>query len=198
MLGLVAAAVAVLTLTSACDDVPVPDAKIDVDTPELVEAKDAAGIEDCAPATGTHVEGGMPSVTLPCLGGGPDVGVAGLRGPMLVSLWAYWCGPCREEIPVLQAFYDEHGDEVPLLGIDYQDAQPGGAIALMDELGATFPSLADPYGDLSAQEPLPVITGLPHLLFIDADGKIAFHQIGDVTSKRELESLVDEHLGVNL
>lgn len=191
------AAVGVLTLTG-CSEVPAPEARIDVDTPELVKAKDAAGIDDCEPATGGRVEGGMPTLALPCLGGGPDVDVASLRGPMLVSLWASWCGPCREEMPVLQAFFDDHGDQVPLLGIDYQDAQPGKAIALMDELGATYPSLADPYGDLSGREPLPVLNGMPHLLFIDADGTIAYHHIGDVSSGRELVDLVDEHLGLQL
>jgi thiol-disulfide isomerase/thioredoxin len=195
VVGLVA--VSVLALTG-CSEVPSPDSRIDVDSPELVRAKGVAGIDDCTPASGVHVDGGMPSLTLPCLGGGPDVDVAALRGPMLVSLWAYWCQPCRDEIPVLQEFYDDHGDQVSLLGIDYLDAQPGGAIALMDELSATFPSLADPYGELSARKPLPVINGLPHLLFIAADGTIAYHHIGDVTSQRELVDLVDEHLGVKL
>jgi thiol-disulfide isomerase/thioredoxin len=191
------AVAAFLTLT-ACTDVPVPDAKIDVGSPALVKAKAAAGIDDCEAVTGDRVEGGLPSVTLPCLGGGPEVDVASLRGPMLVSLWAAWCSPCREEMPVLQSFYADHGKQVPLLGVDFQDAQPDRAIALADELGATFPSLADPYGDLSGRDPLPVLNGLPHLLFIDADGTIAYHHIGEVTSEREIVDLVGQHLGVTL
>ena len=184
--------------TSACGEVPAPGDRIDVDTPALVEAKDAAGIEDCPPAGGGPVEGGLPSVTLPCLGGGRDVDVSGLRGPMVVSLWAYYCDPCRDEMPILQAFHLAHGDRVPVLGIDFQDTMPGGALALMAETGATYPSLADPYGDLSAQAPLPAINGLPFLVFVDAEGRVAEIHRGEVTSQRELLGLVREHLGVRL
>lgn len=186
------------TLLSACDDVPSPSDKIDVDTPQLVEAKERAGVEDCAAGTGDPVRDGMPQVTLPCLGGGPDVDLATLRGPMLVSVWAAWCGPCRDEMPILQAFYSDHGDRVPILGVDFQDTQPGRALELMEATGATYPSVADPYGDLSAQGPLPAKMGLPLLLFIDADGKVTYIHPGDVESQRELRDLVDEHLGVRL
>ena len=194
-----AAVVALLAAsTSACSEVPVPGNQIDVDTPPLVEAKDAAGIEDCPPASGGPVAGGMPAVTLPCLGGGRDVDVASLRGPMVVSIWAYWCDPCRDEMPILQAFHADHGDRVPVLGIDFQDTMPGGALALMAETGATYPSLADPYGDLSAQPPLPAINGLPFLVFVDAEGEVAEIHRGEVTSQGELLDLVDEHLGIRL
>ena len=37
-----------------------------------------------------------------CLGGGREVRLAGLRGkPMMINVWAQWCGPCREEAPYL-------------------------------------------------------------------------------------------------
>jgi thiol-disulfide isomerase/thioredoxin len=190
--------VLVVVLIGGCDDVPAPGDKIDVDTPELVEAKQQAGVEDCTAGSAGHVAGGMPKVTLPCLGGGPDVDVASLRGPMLVSIWAFWCGPCRDEMPILQSFYDAHGDQVPVMGVDYQDAQPGGALALMEATGATYPSLADPYGALSAQAPLPVFRGLPFLLFVDAEGKVAHVLNDEVESERQLRELVDDHLGIRL
>ena len=92
-------AVAVLALTTACDpdDVPVPDeSNVDFDTPALREAKQAAGVADCAPGDAKPVDGGLPAITLPCLGGGPDVDLSTLRGPLVVSLWAQSCGPCRD------------------------------------------------------------------------------------------------------
>ena len=96
--------------------------EIDVNTPKLVQAKEDAGIEDCVPGTGNHVDGGLPDVTLPCLGGGPDVDLSTLRGPMLVSLWALLVRAraatrCRSSA----AFHETHGDRVPVLGVDYLD-----------------------------------------------------------------------------
>lgn len=194
-------AAAVLAVTTACDpdDVPVPGrSNVDLDTPALREAKAAAGVADCVPGTGEPVDGGLPAVTLPCLGGGPEVDLSTLRGPLVVSLWALSCGPCRTEMPILQAFYQRHGEEVGMLGVDYIDTMPGGALQLMDETGATYPSLADIDGALSAQGPFPVIRGLPLLAFVDADGVVTHIKTGDVKSAAELRDLVEEHLGLRL
>ena len=192
-------AVAVATTGCDPDDLPTPHRnEIDVNTPKLVQAKQDAGIEDCVPGTGAHVDGGLPALTLPCLGGGPDVDLSALRGPMLVSLWAYWCEQCRDEMPILQRFHETYGGQVPLLGVDYLDPQVGGAMALMAETGATYPSVADPYGDLSAQSPLPVIRGLPYLLFVDRNGVVTHIKPGPVDSQQELVDLVQQHLGITL
>jgi thiol-disulfide isomerase/thioredoxin len=190
-----------LATTTGCDadDVPIPnETKVDVDTPALRSAKEKAGVEDCVPGSGEPVDGGLPAITLPCLGGGPDVDLATLRGPMVVSLWAQWCGPCRDEMPILQDFHERYADQVAVLGVDYLDMQPGGAMALMDETGATYPSLADPAGELSAQAPFPVLRGLPYLAFVDADGVVTYVKPGDVKSLSELRDLVDQHLGITL
>jgi thiol-disulfide isomerase/thioredoxin len=193
--------VAVVALTTACDpdDVPVPgESSVDFDTPALREAKHAAGIADCAPGKAKPAEGGLPAVTLPCLGGGPDVDLSTLRGPMVVSLWAQSCGKCRTEMPVLQTFYEHHGDRVAVLGIDYIDTLPGFAIRFMDDSGATYPSVADVDGAISAQGALPVIRSLPYLLFVDADGVVTHIFPEDVKSEKQLVGLVEEHLGVRL
>lgn len=198
---LLVAATALLLALTACDsdDLTVPKGGgIDVDTPALVKEKRAAGIDDCTPGTGEPVAGGLPQQTLPCFGGGPDVDLATLRGPMVVSLWAFWCTQCRDEIPILQRFHQKYADQVGLLGVDYLDPQTGGAMALLREKGATYPSVADPYGDLSAQKPFPVLRGLPYLAFVDADGKVAYLKPGAVESDQELVDLVQQHLGIRL
>lgn len=200
MKRLLATLALILAVGTACDsdDVPVLKSRVDVNTPALVKAKDAAGIADCAPGTGQPTEGGLPAITLPCLGGGPDVDLSRLRGPLVVSLWAQYCGPCRTEMPILQRFHQKYGDRVGVLGIDYLDTLPGMALGLMKETGATYPSLADLDGDLSAQTPLPVIRGLPYLIFVDADGRVTNVHPGDVKSSAELAELVEQHLGIRL
>ena len=68
-------------------------------------------------------------MTLPCLGGGPDVELSSLRGPMVINLWQARCGPCRKEMPALEEFHQQYGDQVAVLGIDFNDVQPGAPCA---------------------------------------------------------------------
>ena len=173
-------------------------AQVDVDTPQLRQVKKSAGVEDCAPGAGEAVEGGLPDVTLACLGGGPDVALGSLRGPMVVSLWASWCTPCRREMPHLQAFHEHYGDQVPVLGVDYQDVRPDAAMALVRHTGATYPLLADPQSDLDGASPFPALRGLPFLALVDADGRVVHQEFTIITSEQELVDLVREHLGVTL
>lgn len=192
---------ALLALSGCTDDVPGPGrARIDVDTPELRQLKADAGIEGC-PATAAdagHVDGGLPEVTLPCLGGGDDVDVAGLRGPLVINLWASWCGPCVKEMPVLARFHERYGDRVGVLGIDYQDPQTGPALELAKRSGVTYPLLADPQGDLQAEEPFPLKILMPSFAFVDEAGVVTAYTQGGITSMGQLVDLVEEHLGVSL
>ncbi|MBD8870949.1 TlpA family protein disulfide reductase [Nocardioides donggukensis] len=200
--ALTAALLGALVTLSACGgspDLPSPSrAQIDVDTPQLRAAKARADVAPCAAGPGEHVDGGLPAVTLPCLGGGEDVDVSTLRGPMVVNLWAVWCGPCREELPIYQRFHERYGDRVAVLGIDYQDTQPAAALDLVRETGVTYPLLADPQSALSLKDPLPNIQGLPYLALVDEDGVVVHQEFVEVTSLGQLERLVDEHLGVDL
>jgi thiol-disulfide isomerase/thioredoxin len=193
-----ALAAALLVLSGCSDDVPAPgEAKIDVDTPELRQLKADAGIEPCAPGDAEPLDGGLPEVTLPCLGGGEAVDLAALRGPMVLNIWGVWCGPCRKEMPAVADFYDWYGDQVPVVGIDYQDVQAGPAIAFAKKSGATYPQLADTQGALRAQPPIPARVTVPGFLFVDADGKATLVP-GGIESVEELVDLAEEHLGVQL
>jgi thiol-disulfide isomerase/thioredoxin len=195
----VAALVALLAV-SACspDAVHVPnETNVDVDTPALVEAKEAAGIADCTPGSGHHVDGGLPDVTLPCLGGGPDVDLSSLRGPLVVNVWGAWCGPCRRELPHVAEFYDEYGDQVPVLGLDYGDVVPSSAIEMLQEKGATYPQVADPGGEVLGKSPFTGRMGVPSSLFGDADGTVTLVPI-ELKSTAELVDLVEQHLGITL
>lgn len=194
------AALVVAALLTGCSDDPatleVNEPKVDVDTPALREDKEAAGIEDCVPGEGDPVDGGLPTLTLPCFGGGPDVDLSTLRGPLVLNVWASWCGPCRQEMPVLQDFYDQHGDTVPVLGVDFQDPNTGLAMQQLAQRGVTYPSVADAGGELRG-EPLRV-TALPLTALIAEDGTVATVQTRELETVTELEELVSEYLGVDL
>ena len=196
----VAALLLAALLLSGCTDSPGAGltAKVDVGAKDVRDLKAKTDVAPCRPGPGKLVGGGMPDVTLPCLGGGQDVDVASLRGPMVVNLWASWCGPCRHEMPIIQSFHRKYGDRVPVLGIDYQDVQPLAAMELAQKSGVTYPLLADPQAALSAANPLPVIQGLPMLVLVDQDGRIAYQAFVEVKSLGQLEDLVRSKLGVDL
>jgi thiol-disulfide isomerase/thioredoxin len=198
--ALAAALVAAALVLSGCSGGGVPGpgkAEIDVDTPQLREMKSDAGIETCVEGTGEPGSNGLPEVTLPCLGGGHDVDLSTLTGPLVINLWAAWCGPCRKEMPALAEFYQRYGEQVPVIGIDYQDPQTGPALELAYKSGVTYPLLADPQGDLRAAEPFPAKIGMPTFAFVRADGEVELAS-GGVDSVGEVRELVSEHLGVDL
>ena len=199
----VAAAVALLLLATGCADDTTPSdngtpqaSHVDVDTPVLRAQKADAGIADCAPAPhGAPVDGGMPDLTLACLGGGPAVRLGDLRGPLVVNLFAQWCEPCRTELPFYERLHQDGRGKVDVLGIDYLDTQPDGALALAQTTGVTFPLLADPDGLL---RPEFRIRGLPGVVLVDADGRVTHVEFAVIRSYDQLTSMVREHLGVRL
>jgi thiol-disulfide isomerase/thioredoxin len=123
------------------------------------------------------------------------VHLAGLRGtPMVVNVWAQWCGPCREEIPLFQRLHERSSGQLRVLGIDLQDPNMGMALAFAAETGMTYPQLQDLDG--AVPDALRV-RGIPLTVFVAADGRVAYTQQGVVDSARELRALVEEHLGVS-
>ena len=143
------------------------------------------------PAEGAET---LPALDLPCPGGGSlDLGRApGV--PTVVNLWASWCGPCREELPLVQQLADAGGDRLSVVGVISRDGAPqAGSFAA--DAGATFPSAFDGQGELMAELGL---GALPYTYLLDADGGVAYVQVGPVADLAELEGLVAEHLGVTL
>lgn len=198
MVALLAATV----LLTGCDSVaPTLACKVEVDTPDLVADREAAGIAACDPAAwavaGAGEEADLPDLELDCLGGETGASLADVRGPAVVNFWASNCGPCRTEMPVLQRFHEEYGDQVTVLGVDYLDTYPGAAIDLARRSGVTYPSLADACGDLQETD-TPVAPGLPFFLFIGADGSVSPPHAGGVTTLEEIVTLTEERLGLDL
>lgn len=172
-------------------------AAVKVDTAGLRALKAAAGIAPCpASVSAPNAKGdGLPSITLPCLGGGRDVELAGLRGPLLLNFWSQTCGPCRQESPLLQRFSVAAAGKVRVMGVDFFDPRPALALEFAKAYGLTYPQVADP--DAATKAGLH-IAGLPTTLLIDSAGRVAYTQVGPVTSAAQLNQLVRQHLGVTV
>lgn len=170
-----------------------------VDDPTLAAAKEGTRLPDCpSPAEADPVAGGLPNVTLGCLGGGGEVDLAALRGPMVVNLWASWCKPCREELPIFERFHQRYGDQVAMLGIDYQDPQLPGAMRLAGETKVSYPNVGDPDGLINGCGGIGAVRGLPTTLMIDETGEVVWNQAVEIESLDQLTGLVEDELGVGL
>jgi cytochrome c biogenesis protein CcmG, thiol:disulfide interchange protein DsbE len=194
---------AVLTLVG-CSGTPsagptLPQPTVPVVAPsELATQKRAAGIQDCphSDPNATAVDSGLPDLVLSCLGGGRQVRLAGLRGhPMMINVWAQWCGPCQDEAPHISEVAAANKSSLVILGIDYDDPRPDRAIEFARVLGWRFPQLADQERALSG--PLQ-ITGPPQTFFVRADGTIAYRHTGPFTSAEQIRAEAKQHLGVTL
>lgn len=168
--------------------------RADPAAPDLVAKRKASHLEACAP--GPAKDGGLPDVTLPCLGGGRSASLASFHGPLVINFFQGFCEPCREEMPALAAFYKTYGAKVPVIGIDTMDTQPGIALDRAIRRGITFPLYADPAGDLQGS-PLSV-RGVPTTFVLTADGKVEPLQSGGMKSAAQVKKLVEAKLGVSL
>src|SRR5262249_36397 len=162
--------------------------------PDLVAIKKHTSIPDCPTTTSGSVDGGMPAVRLPCLGGGRPVDVAGLRGPMIVNFWASWCGSCRDEMPALAA-YAKSQSSVKVLGVDFLDPQPAAALGLAKQSNVAYPLVTDPKGALDRRSPLPHISAMPMTVFLDAKGTIAHIEAKAYTSEHDVRAAAQKYLG---
>jgi thiol-disulfide isomerase/thioredoxin len=188
------AVVAVLVLTG-CDKAsitpPPVETRVDVDTPALRALKSRAQIEDCPTVRGSSE---LPAQELACLGGGRAVDLSALDGPAVVPLWASWCVRCRKELPIYQRLFEEAGDRVAVLGVDYQDTQPDAAIRLLRKAGARFPVVADPGGVLADTYR---VRGLPAVAWVGKDGSVVLDN-ARIDTWDDLVTLVSDRLGVEL
>ena len=123
---------------------------------------------------------------------GSSISLADLQGQVtVVNFWASWCQSCEEELPALQAIWEEYDDQgVMLVGVLYQDeiAAAQGAIS---QFGLTYPigmdeedRIATTYG----------ITGIPETFVIDSQGVVNEVFIGPVSGP-ELAQALDNVLG---
>ena len=112
MRGVRAAALAAVAMVLTACDGGAPTAlacKVDVDTPDLVGDREAAGIADCTELPTEAGASDLPDISLHCLGSTESMSLADVKGPAIINFWSTTCGPCREEMPVLQQFHEEYG-----------------------------------------------------------------------------------------
>ena len=183
----------VMLLLAACSASP-PAADPPPETPPPFDdcAALTAPPPSAAPATVTAASPELPDLSLPCFTGDQKVALTGLRGPAVINLWASWCGPCREELPVVQRLAENAEGRLHVIGVDVGDSREAAA-SFGAARGVTFPTLYDPDRKLLAA--LGTVT-LPVTVFVDTAGRKYVHPVP--VDARELSALVRTHTGVSV
>jgi thiol-disulfide isomerase/thioredoxin len=130
-------------------------------------------------AEGSAVEGVekgniLPDIALATLGG-ETVSVGELRGqPLVVNFWATWCGPCAEEIPMLDAAYKANSaDGLKLLAITDETLDAVRPFMQIHEM--SFPVLLDKG---KAANNKYRVQAIPTTFFVDRSGVIVERHLG--------------------
>jgi cytochrome c biogenesis protein CcmG/thiol:disulfide interchange protein DsbE len=125
------------------------------------------------------------------LGGGQEAfekRLAALHGyPVVVNVWASWCGPCRIEFPSLQKLSARYGRKVAFLGVNSQDGDDT-ASTFLSEAPVPYPSYTDPQAEI--KESLGA-RGFPDTAFYDRNGELAFLRQGQYANEAELKADIE-------
>ena len=99
---------------------------------------------------------------------------------LVVNYWAEWCGPCRTEIPELNALSEQmKGQKVSVFGVNFDNLQGEDLKAASNALGIKFTVLAQ---DPADQYDLPKSEALPVTYIIDDKGKVREQLMGEQTA----------------
>ena len=121
------------------------------------------------PVLAGELTGVAPDFRLQRRGGG-EVSLADLRGEVvMINFWATWCGPCRQEMPLLDELYSRYQRVgFSLLGVNIDD-DSGKAMNMVAELGVSFPVLFDAQKDVSR---LYAVDAMPVTVILDREGTV--------------------------
>jgi peroxiredoxin len=112
-----------------------------------------------------------PAFQLPAAAGNP-VGLNDLKGQVvLINFWASWCGPCRQEMPLLEQMYRKYkAAGFTLLGVNVEP-KSADAVGFLKTTPVSFPILFDTESKVST---LYEVSGMPSTVIVDRKGKVRY------------------------
>jgi peroxiredoxin len=103
---------------------------------------------------------------------GENLRLSEYRGDVvMINFWATWCGPCRQEMPLLDELYARYQRVgFNLLGVNIDDDSRR-AMQMIDELGVSFPILFDARKEVSE---LYAVEAMPVTVLVDREGTVRY------------------------
>ncbi|MBW8311167.1 MAG: TlpA family protein disulfide reductase [Rhizobium sp.] len=141
----------------------------------------------------TEVGQPVPGLALPDLRSGELVTVSGPGRTRLINYWASWCGPCRKEMPVLDAYARQQGGNgVKVVGIALES--PDEALAFLREVPVEFTLLVENPGPGDSSVQLGNRRGiLPYTVLLDASGTLLATHYGAFPDPESVQAWVNSN-----
>ena len=168
----------------------------DADTPQaLAGPRATAKLPPCPAPSAAPTLGALTDVTVGCAADGSrvDVGRAVAGRNVVLNLWAYWCGPCADELPAMAEYQRRMGPAVTVLTV-HQDENETAALQRLAELGVALPTLQDGRRLVAAALKVPNV--MPATVVLRSDGTVAEILPRSFTSADEIAAAVNPGMGV--
>lgn len=125
---------------------------------------------------------------------GKEIRLSQLKGkPIILNFFTTWCPSCKEEMPALRKFYQNHSSDVHFFAVNYTAYEVGKIDKIKEyvkENNMNFPVLLDESGEVGK---LYEVLTLPTTFFLDSQGNIVKKHIGPL-SYEEIEQIIS---GIN-
>jgi thiol-disulfide isomerase/thioredoxin len=124
---------------------------------------------------------------------GKEWNLSQLRGKVVVvNFWASWCGPCVDELPVLNALARQAPERVAVVGVNYKEPLDSIERFSKDHPFA-YPLLRDRTGDMFKQWTAGV---MPTTILVDRQGRARWRSVGEIgAGDTRLRAAIDALLG---
>jgi cytochrome c biogenesis protein CcmG/thiol:disulfide interchange protein DsbE len=124
-------------------------------------------------------------------GDGFEKQVAALKGyPVVINVWASWCGPCQFEFPTLQKLSARYGKRVAFVGLNAEDEEASAKTFLREE-PVPYPIYSDPHRQIARS--LQAYEGLPDTIILNRKGEVIHVHLGAYANEADLEEDVRKY-----
>jgi thiol-disulfide isomerase/thioredoxin len=167
----------------------------DADTAEALAGPRAKADLPPCPAPLDRGPAALTGVAVECAADGSRADVRGLVAGrnVVLNLWAYWCGPCADELPAMAEYQRRMGSAVTVLTV-HQDENETAALLRLAELGVELPTLQDGRRLVAAALKVPNV--MPATVVLRSDGTVAKILPRAFTSADEIAAAVNPAMGV--
>ena len=147
-------------------------------------SESTAAQEDVASENGVaQEENAAPDFTVE-LNDGSQFTLSDSKGKVvLINIWATWCGPCCAEMPAFQRLYEEYGDKLQIVAVNYAEKKKAVDQFIADN-GYTFPFAYDEEAKIMELYPS---DGIPYTILIDKEGKVYRTFLGARSAEEQYE-----------